>query len=113
MPIYEYRCLGCGGLSSLFTKTINTPTEPVCSHCQGTDLQRLLSSFAMGKTVHSVHDNYPSSAGVSPLDYYNDPRNIGRHAEDSFARHGLDVPDSVRDTIDSAREGALPKELDL
>ena len=113
MPIYEYRCRGCGEVSSLFTKTINTSVQPVCFHCRSTDLRRLMSSFAMGKTVQSVHESYPSPAGSPPLDYYNDPRNIGRHTEESYARHGLEMPESVRNTINAAREGDLPKEIDL
>ena len=51
--------------------------------------------------------------GGSSRDYYSDPRNIGRHVEESFAKHGVDMPDSVRQSIDSARSGEAPKGLDL
>ena len=113
MPIYEYRCEKCGGMSSFFTKTINTVVEPVCAHCQGTHMRRVLSAFAMGKTGRAAQDNYSSGIGGSSPDYYRDPRNIGRHVEDSFARHGVEMPESVRDTIQAAREGDLPKGLDV
>ncbi len=113
MPIYEYRCEMCGGMSSFFTKTINTAVDPVCVHCQGTDVRRVLSSFAMGKSARAEQDNFSSGQGGPPLDYYRDPRNIGRHVEDSFARHGVEMPESVRDTIQAAREGDLPKGLDI
>ena len=113
MPIYEYRCETCGGMSSLFTKTINTAVEPVCAHCRGTDMRRVISTFAMGKSARPVPDNYSSGMGMSPLDDYRDPRNIGRHVEDSFARHGVEMPESVLDTIQAAREGDLPKGLDV
>ncbi len=109
MPIYEYSCRGCGKVSSFFVKAINTPLEPACRHCQGRDMQRRISSFALGKTARSVHEQHPSSKG---RDYYSDPRNIGRHVEDSFRRHGMDVPATVRETIDAAREGHLPKGVD-
>jgi len=75
-------------------------------------MQRRMSSFALGKSAQSVHQQYPSSSGGSPLDYYSDPRNIGRHVEESFQRYGMEIPSSVRDTIDAAREGELPKGLD-
>jgi len=110
MPIYEYRCLSCGGVSSFFLRAINTPLEPVCAHCQGRDLQRRLSSFVQGKTTRSVHEKHPAS---SSAEYYSDPRNIGRHVEDSFRRYGMEMPSSVRETIDAAREGNLPKGVDL
>ncbi|MFQ6028544.1 MAG: zinc ribbon domain-containing protein [Dehalococcoidia bacterium] len=110
MPIYEYRCGECGKVSSFFTRSINSTLDPVCSHCQSQDMQRRMSSFALGKTAKSVHE---SSSGGGALDYYSDPRNIGRHVEDSFSQHGVELPQSVRDTIDAAREGHLPKEVDL
>ncbi len=112
MPLYEYRCQACGKLSSLFTKSIGLPVEPKCPHCLSRRVERLMSSFSMGKSLQSVHDQSPMSLGGSPLEYYSDPRNIGRHVEDSFARKGMDVPQSVRDTIDAARQGEMPKGLD-
>ncbi len=113
MPIYEFRCGSCNQVSSFFTRSISSQPDPVCSHCQSRDMQRRMSSFAMGKTVQSVHEQHPALGGGSALDYYSDPRNIGRNVEESFQRHGLDMPDSVRDNIASAREGSLPKDLDI
>ena len=112
MPIYEYRCGDCGLASSFFTKSINSHLEPVCSHCQSRNMARRMSSFAMGKTVQSVHKKYPLGAGPQSLDYYSDPRNIGRNVEERMARYGVEMPPSVRDTIDAAREGEMPKGLD-
>lgn len=112
MPIYEYRCLGCGQVSSFFTRSLNATLEPVCSYCQGRDMQRRMSSFAMGKSAQSVHQQYPDSSGGPSPDYYSDPRNIGRQVEESFQRYGMEMPSSVRHTINAAREGELPKGLD-
>ena len=113
MPIYEYRCGSCDRVSSFFTRSIAAALTPVCSHCQSGDMQRRMSTFAMGKTTQSVQEQYPASGATSPLDYYHDPRNIGRNVEESFQRHGVEMPPSVRDNIDAARQGSLPKELDL
>jgi len=71
-----------------------------------------MSSFTTGKTTQSVHDSYPSAAAAASSDYYSDPRNIGRHLEAGFERYGIDMPKGVRDTIEAAREGDLPKGLD-
>ena len=113
MPIYEYRCEMCGGMSSFFTKTINTAVEPVCIHCKGTHMRRVISTFAMGKSGRPAQVNYSSGMERPPLDSYRDPRTIGRHVEDSFARHGVEMPETVRDTIQAAREGDVPKGLDV
>jgi len=71
-----------------------------------------MSSFAMGKTTQSVHDSLPSAAGPESHDYYSDPRNIGRHLEAGFERYGMEMPKGVRDTLEAAREGELPKGMD-
>jgi len=113
MPIYEYRCQSCGRVSSFFTRSIGVHLEPVCQHCQGKNMQRRMSTFALGNTVNSVHQNHPSKPGAPDLDYYRDPRNSGRNVEESFSRCGMEMPESVRETIDAAREGDLPKGLDV
>jgi putative FmdB family regulatory protein len=112
MPIYEYRCGHCGKASSFFTRAIIQPLQPECRHCRSRDMHRRISSVAVGKTARSARGKYPSSSGVLPSDYSSDPRNIGRRVEDSFARYGMEMPKSVRETIGAAREGDLPKGLE-
>ena len=111
MPIYEYRCQQCREISSIFVRSINSPLAPACQVCGSDNLERRMSTFAMGKTTGEVHNAHPM--GSNPRDYYSDPRNIGRHVEESFARHGVDMPASIRESIDSARSGEAPKGLDL
>ena len=111
MPIYEYRCQDCQKISSIFVRSISSPPAPICQSCGSADMARRMSSFAMGKTTGQVHDSSPMDGNAR--DYYSDPRNIGRHVEESFARHGVDMPASVRESIDSARSGEAPKGLDL
>ena len=108
MPIYEYTCCACGEISSIFIKSINSTVEPSCSRCESKDMKRVISSFAYNKGSVS-----PSTAGGSTLDFFRDPGNIGRHVEESFKKHGVEIPQSVKDTIDAARGGELPKGLDL
>ena len=109
MPIYEYRCRACQRVSSFLTRSTQ---EPVCGHCQSRDMVRRMSSFAMGKTLQSVREQNSAGSGPPPSDYYSDPRNIECHAEESFSRHGVDMPQSVRDSIDAARQGESPKGRD-
>ena len=111
MPIYEFRCDSCGKASSFFTRSINAAFDPSCDHCQSKDIHRRMSSFATGRTPQSAHRQY-SYSSTPGLDNYRDPRNIGHHVEDSFKQFGIDMPKSVRNTIDAAREGDLPKGVD-
>ena len=113
MPIYEYRCQSCGGVSSFFVRSIGIDLEPACQHCQSNKMQRRMSSFASGKTLASVHQDSPSGRAATVLDYYNDPRNIGRNVEESFSRHGVEIPQPVRESIAAAREGHIPQGIDI
>jgi putative FmdB family regulatory protein len=44
MPIYEYRCRGCG---VEFEALIRGSDTPACPSCAATDLERLVSLFAV------------------------------------------------------------------
>lgn len=44
MPIYEYQCRACG---RRFEQLILHSTTPECPGCQGHDLERLISLFAV------------------------------------------------------------------
>lgn len=111
MPIYEYRCRACRRVSSFFTRSISSPLEPACSHCQSVDMARRMSSFATGKSVQAVYEANSLSPGPASADYYSDPRNIGRHVEERLSRYGMEMPQSVRDSIDAARQGESPGDL--
>lgn len=76
-------------------------------------MQRRMSSFALGKTASSVHQDSPSGQAATRMDYYSDPRNIGRDVEEGFSRHGVEMPQPVRESIDAAREGHLPQGIEI
>lgn len=49
MPIYEYRCLACGNVFSLFFVSYKSATsQELCSLCGSEQTERLISSFAIG-----------------------------------------------------------------
>jgi putative FmdB family regulatory protein len=49
MPIYEYRCAGCGQEFERLVRPSSTPADevPSCPSCHGQDLEQLLSLFAV------------------------------------------------------------------
>lgn len=113
MPIYEYRCRHCEKSSSIFVRSVNDTRTPVCEYCAGIDMQRLISSFSHHRSLATVHGHSGPPPGYPSLDYYKDPRNIGRYVEDSFRKQGMAVPEGVQETIKAAREGELPKGVDF
>jgi putative FmdB family regulatory protein len=67
MPIYEYECRACRARFELFIRPSNPPdpATPSCPSCQSTDLERLLSMFAVNseETQH-VHLQQARRAGM-------------------------------------------------
>jgi putative FmdB family regulatory protein len=43
VPLYDYRCKGCG---AEFEALVRPPAAPACPACAGADLERLLSGFS-------------------------------------------------------------------
>ncbi len=46
MPIYEYRCQDCGGVNSVFLRSMSSPDPSSCRLCEGSSLQRIMSRVA-------------------------------------------------------------------
>jgi putative FmdB family regulatory protein len=49
MPIYEFYCPHCHRLFNFLSRSVNTDTVPPCPRCQGRDLARRVSAFAISK----------------------------------------------------------------
>jgi putative FmdB family regulatory protein len=67
MPIFEYKCKSCGHKMEFLEKSGHKGRH-VCRKCQSSDLQKLLSGFAIGqdKTVSSPsQESCPT--GTCPL----------------------------------------------
>lgn len=66
MPIYEFKCQGCG--NEFETLVFRSDEQVCCPQCQGEKVQRLMSGFAHksegGKMVSS-HAGCGSCAGGS------------------------------------------------
>ena len=45
MPIYEYKCKGCGEISEVFVQKQDTLVE--CPHCGSEEMEKLFSSSFM------------------------------------------------------------------
>lgn len=48
MPLYEYSCRACG---HTFEALVRPPGTPACPACGATDLERLLSLFAVNSAT--------------------------------------------------------------
>ena len=72
---------------------------------------RTISSFAHHKSIKTVWEESGEPTMSPSPDYYQDPRNIGRWAEKRFKEMGIEMPASLQEKIQAAREGELPEAL--
>ena len=92
-------------------RSSSSPFEPKCSVCGDTDLVRIISSFGIHKSMKTVHEESGEPTRFSSMDYYKDPRNIGRWTEKKFQELGMEIPPEIHQNIQAAREGELPESL--
>jgi putative FmdB family regulatory protein len=71
MPLFEYECHGCGHRFEHLTRTGELPS---CPACNGGDLQKLLSVFAVGANGGDKAFEPPSSGACGRC---GDPRGPG------------------------------------
>ncbi len=111
MPIYEFLCQKCNTGSSIMVKSVTAPFTTQCSACGSSDLVRIVSNFAYHKSTQTIWEESGEPDRSPGLDYYKDPRNIGRSTEKRFKKLGLEMPSPIKEEIQAAREGELPKSL--
>jgi len=111
MPIYEFLCNTCNRSVSLFIRTASARSDLKCPLCGKTDLKRIISSFAIHKSIGTVHEESGIPGQVFSQDYYKDPRNIGRNLEKHLQEMNVEMPSEIQKSIDAARDGVLPESL--
>ena len=57
---------------------------------------------------HKSAKTHREQSSPGTPDYYKDPRNIGRWAENRIKELGLEMPSQVQEMIAAAREGEMP-----
>ena len=109
MPIYEYICDTCNKKVTVFLRAATA--EPLCPVCGSSSLTRIISSFAVHKSISTIYEESGTPGGATSADYYKDPRNIGRRLEKQLRDSNIDIPPEIERSIAEAREGNLPGSL--
>jgi putative FmdB family regulatory protein len=101
MPIYEYRCAACGRKSTFVTLSVSAALDPLCQHCGGKDVRKLVSRVAVLRSGESRLDGLDDSAALSGLDE-NDPASMGRWMKKMGREMGEDAGPDFEQEIDQA-----------
>ncbi len=76
MPIYEYRCLGCGRRLTILVPRIGADPA-ACPRCSSPRLERLWSRFATARSEEDRLERVADPAALSGLDE-NDPKSMAQ-----------------------------------
>jgi putative FmdB family regulatory protein len=102
MPIYEYRCGGCGKKVTVLTLRASETVSPVCERCGGHDLTRLMSRFAMVRSDDDRLDDLGDDAGGVDE---NDPRSVARWMRSMGKELGDDAGADFEQMVDELESG--------
>ena len=117
MPIYEYRCLGCGKRPSIFFRSLAAVEAlPTCPHCGGQQLRRLISRTAQVLSEDSRLERLSDDAELGDVDE-NDPKSVARWAKKMGQEMGGDELgddfDQVVDQMGDTGPGGADPDGDL
>jgi putative FmdB family regulatory protein len=99
MPIYEYRCEGCGKRQSFLVSRIGARFRPVCRFCGGRKLVRLISRVAVLGSEESRLERLADPSSWGDLDE-RDPRSVARFVKKMGEAMGEDLGDEVEQALE-------------
>jgi putative FmdB family regulatory protein len=113
LPIYEYRCNGCGRRVTLFWRSFSEVegSPPRCSFCGGGDLKRLVSRVAVVRSEESRLDDLADPSSLAGLDE-DDPKSMARWMRKMGREVGEDLGPEFDEVIDRLESGQSPEDIE-
>jgi putative FmdB family regulatory protein len=105
MPIYEYRCADCRKKTTVVTLAVSAAVDPVCSHCGGRNLTKLVSRVAIRKSEESRLEGLADPSSLGGLDE-NDPKSVARWMKKMGKEMGEEAGEGFDEEVDKAMEEA-------
>lgn len=68
MPVHDYRCQECRGVTSVLSYTWSKKSDPVCRRCGGTSLTKLISGFSFHRSWGDSLNWVPSGETLTDVD---------------------------------------------
>ena len=128
MPIYEFYCPHCHRLFNFLSRSVNTDTVPPCPRCEGKDLARRVSAFAIskGRKEEPAKATGPepdvdearlervmeSMAGEMEGIDENDPRQGARFMRRMFEAAGVPVAGGMEEALRRMEAGEDPEKIE-
>lgn len=104
MPLYEYRCRDCRRTVTLLTLRVSESVDPVCEHCGGRHLDRLMSRFALVRSEDQRMDDLTDDASLGDVDE-SDPKSMARWMRKMGDELGPDAGEDFDEMVDEVERG--------
>jgi putative FmdB family regulatory protein len=105
MPIYEYRCADCRKRTTVLTLSVGAAVDPVCSHCAGRTLTKLVSRVAVRRSEESRLESLADPSNLTGLDE-NDPKSVARWMKRMGKEMGEEAGEDFDEEVDKAMDEA-------
>ena len=105
MPIYEYRCADCRKKTTVVTLAVGAAVDPVCSHCGGRHMTKLVSRVAVRKSEESRLERLTDPSSLTGLDE-SDPKSVARWMKKMGQEMGEEAGEGFDEEVDRAMDEA-------
>lgn len=109
MPIYEYRCDGCGHRITLLVRGFDERASPQCRRCGRAEMRKLVSRVAVLRSEESRLESLADPGQLGDLDE-NDPKSVARWVRQMGREMGDDLGSDFDEVVDQIESGELPEE---
>lgn len=111
MPIYEFRCRGCGRKVTVLTLRVSERVKAACEHCGGTQLDRLMSRFSLVRSDDQRLDDLADDASLGDVDE-SDPKSVARWMRRMGDELGPDAGEDFDELVDDIERGEPDADAD-
>lgn len=109
MPLYEYRCGGCGRKVTLLVRSFGGEPGSPCPNCSSTSLTRLFSTFRVLKTDKDVYEDILGDNQLVDRMMHNDPKALAEWNR-KMSREDTVAPE-YEEMVDKMDHGEWPSEV--
>ncbi len=103
MPIYEYRCADCRRKTTVLTLSVHAAVDPVCRHCGGRNMAKLVSRVAVLRSEESRLESLADPSSLAGVDE-EDPKSVARWMKEMGREMGEEAGRDFNEEVDKAME---------
>ena len=102
MPLFEFKCKSCSRKFTALVGMIAESASPECPSCGGTDLSKLMSKFATGRSDEEMLERLSDPDKVGDLE---DPASMRKFVKEMGKELGEDMGDEFDEYLQGAEGG--------